>query len=121
MNLNHQSNQHLSTTIHDMRNELEGLDNEIKELKEKQRLLIIRLKKECYHPHDSLRECAYEKNFFVSTFPPMRVCMICGTWEEGWGCGYKALKSNSENSVPMIPRDELYRFRRGDQKGPDVD
>jgi hypothetical protein len=98
---------------------LELLKRDIVELEDhiakSQRALDFRiedLKNKCNHPHDQLRECEFKDLAYYGSYPPMRVCMFCGTWEDGWGCGYKILKSESKLSVPIIPREEVYELRR---------
>ena len=100
-----------------MKEEVEDLDAQITELEGARDLLVAKLQKKCKHPHEALRECDYVPHDYLSSMPPMRVCMICGTWEDGWGCGYQTLKSKSKKAVPIIPRDEVYEYRRGEKVG----
>ena len=97
--------------VMDLKRNVEDLE---KHIQSSQRALdhhVVELQKMCDHPHDMLRECSYVPHSYLRSMPPMRVCTICGAWEEGWGCGYETLKS--EKTVPVIPRDDLYKLRRG--------
>lgn len=107
----------MSSNIFKLKEEVEGLDEKLKEFNKEQEKAVALLQKKCKHPHEFLRECEYKKCDYVPSFPPMRVCLICGTWEEGWGCGYQTLVNRSKKAVPIIPREELYEYRRGKKIG----
>lgn len=64
--------------------------------------------------HTNLVEAEYQKMTFFSTMRPLRLCLDCGAEEEGWGCGYQALRAGSgplERPTP-VTRDELYSLRK---------
>lgn len=72
-------------------------------LEEEKERLLIELQEKCKH------ETIIETPNVGSAFAPMRMCVICGLEEEGWGCGYEKL--NKELVIIVENRDEFYKFR----------
>lgn len=82
----------------------------IKTLEQECRNLTEELQKECAH------EAIIESGYFhiVGTFPPRRMCVICGLEENGWGCGYQVLDDDSKiikEFKGQNGRDEFYEYR----------
>lgn len=72
----------------------------------------------CTHRH--VAEAPYQHSDYGNSFPPMRICLVCGMVEDGWCCGYIVLKNDAERA---ISREDLYTLRTGlhvtaDHKGP---
>jgi hypothetical protein len=70
---------------------------------------VCRLQRLCTHPVEQLRECDYLPSDYGNSMPEMRVCLVCGFSEEGWGRG-RELHWNTHD-VPKIPRQQLYDLR----------
>lgn len=70
---------------------------------------VCRLQRICTHPVDQLRECPWRENYYFHSDPEMRVCLVCGLAEEGWGRGRKLRWDRYD--VPKITRDQLYEMR----------
>lgn len=82
---------------------------ETKKASEKESTLLKELRENCSHPNRFVAEAPYESETMgSSTLPPLRVCEICGTLEEGWGCGYKKL---ANKKVYNISREEANEMR----------
>lgn len=65
----------------------------------------------CKHPLDQIRECDYQALNYGS-LPPMRICLLCGLSEEGWGAGHYFLARQLSVMEPNISRDELNRLSK---------
>lgn len=78
---------------------------------------VYRIASRC--KHSKIAECNYGHREYSSSAPPARLCLQCGLWEEGWGCGYYVL--NTVTPV-MLSREELSRLATvriyEDDKGP---
>ena len=71
--------------------------------------LEIELQLICDHPR--IMEADYSPGLygFGNSYPPFRVCEVCGFSEEGWNCGYQILK----NSIYKIEKEAGYKIRVG--------
>lgn len=58
-----------------------------------------KIQSEC--THDVIIECPYKENRYTNHTPPKRACVRCLLVEEGWGCGYETLKTNSPHMVSI--------------------
>jgi hypothetical protein len=70
---------------------------------------VCRLQRLCPHPVEQLRECDYRPSDYGNAIPEMRVCLVCGLSEEGWGRGRRLHWGHY--GVPKISRDQLYELR----------
>lgn len=52
----------------------------------------------------------YYHSDYGGSMPPFRVCACCGFHEQGWGCGYYALKDNPKRRVIEVERCVAYRY-----------
>lgn len=93
------------------------LEKKIEALKVRHTQAVQELQCACSHKH--VAECPYVSNEYLSSLPPMKICMDCFMTEDGWGPSYQVLRD-----IPTsITREELYRMRRGlhvrdEMKGP---
>ena len=83
---------------------------QIEKMEQESRDLTKELQEACAH------EAIIESDYFVimGTFPPRRMCTICGLEEEGWGCGYKHLGDDSKlikTFEGQNGRDQFYKYR----------
>lgn len=76
------------------------LRSEIRNLQEKEETLLVELQEGC--THESVVECGGS--------PPLRICAICATEEEGWGSGYKKLTATPIRTVSS--KDSRYEYRK---------
>ena len=96
------------------RNELLSVNEQIAKLEEKRGELSKKLQESCTH------EALLESEYFSigglgSTFPPRRMCLICGLEADGWSCGYGALRDDKKvfkKFTHSSGRDEFYKYRR---------
>lgn len=87
---------------------IRDLRDEIQELERQFNVLVKGAQLHCSHKH--LGECDYKPLEILGSLPPVRICLSCGLTEEGWGCGYQVLTSET---VTRLSRDELYSLRCG--------
>ena len=64
-------------------------------------------------PHKHILEAPYEKNTYIASYPPFRVCQDCGYAEEGWGCGFGNLQTKEGRLILEIAnREDAEKFIR---------
>lgn len=97
----------MDTEITKTRDEIIGLCEEEKKLKEKIKGLVAELQSKC--GHESVIETPYEPENLVSYFDPSRrICAICAL-EEGSECGFKILTAEP---IKIVPRCSFWGYRK---------
>lgn len=76
-----------------IREVIEGLDKELKKLKDRRDARLASLQSKC--KHKSIYEGEYKEQVYFDSLPTFRVCSDCGYAEEGWGCGYYLLNGEA--------------------------
>jgi hypothetical protein len=87
-----------------LRDELQIFAKEAEELRNKREAAIERVISQCDHDMEHMRELPSEDNGWLGYSRPWLICARCGLTEEGWGCGYKALKHAAYKDIPKISR-----------------
>lgn len=87
------------------------LQSEIDSLRLRQIAVIKSATKKCKHPIEDVRELPYKPRIYFGCNRPWLLCTKCGLTEEGWGCGYKALKHADHKDVAKITREEWESLR----------
>jgi hypothetical protein len=91
---------HLPLSI---RGELRQIDEELHRVRTQKEELITRAVESCDHALEHLR-LYHDRDPWGYWNPPWLICANCGLTEEGWGCGYSALRHGAYQDVPKISR-----------------
>jgi hypothetical protein len=67
----------------------------------------------CSHPVQSLRQSDFKEGVICDR-RQTRVCLKCGRWEAGWS--YYKLVVDSSVDLPVIPYEDMYKYRIGKLK-----
>ena len=89
--------------------EIDQIDKELEELKNRRNNLIKNIQKICSHPIEAVRECKYIEH----SSPPLRVCTLCGLLAQGWNhLQDNYPKMHPYKEVKYIERESLVKYIR---------
>lgn len=93
----------------DSLDKIHKLEEELNSLKKRINKEIDSLQDKC--SHKNIAEAGYiPSSYWRKATPPIRICLDCGLTEDGWGCGYKILRTENPSK---IDRNILYSKRKG--------
>lgn len=74
----------------ELRDKIDSIDAQIKELKKQKEELIKETIKCCNHPMESVRHLEYEDHGWLGCSQPWLICLDCGFTEQGWDVSLKS-------------------------------